>query len=141
MQRPLTAVPTPGKTPDAAGMSVKEPAKGTTAPNHLYVLGLCSVAALGGFLFGFDSGVVNGAVNAISAAFGTKAAATGFAVASVLLGCAGGAFGAATDRKSTRLNSSHLGISYAVFCLKKKTYKRATANETTKTAAQHTIPR
>src|ERR1039458_10493594 len=27
---------------------------------------------------------------------------------------------AATDRKSTRLNSSHLGISYAVFCLKKK---------------------
>src|ERR1039458_9882342 len=27
---------------------------------------------------------------------------------------------AITDRKSTRLNSSHLGISYAVFCLKKK---------------------
>src|SRR5262245_65061097 len=28
-----------------------------------------------------------------------------------------------TDRKSTRLNSSHLGISYAVFCLKKKKRK------------------
>src|SRR5205814_8159754 len=28
--------------------------------------------------------------------------------------------GDAGDRKSTRLNSSHLGISYAVFCLKKK---------------------
>src|SRR5205814_4498052 len=28
--------------------------------------------------------------------------------------------GHASDRKSTRLNSSHLGISYAVFCLKKK---------------------
>src|SRR5205814_9650280 len=28
---------------------------------------------------------------------------------------------AVVDRKSTRLNSSHLGISYAVFCLKKKT--------------------
>src|SRR5258705_3055055 len=27
------------------------------------------------------------------------------------------------DRKSTRLNSSHLGISYAVFCLKKKNAK------------------
>src|SRR5205814_9209818 len=27
---------------------------------------------------------------------------------------------ASPDRKSTRLNSSHLGISYAVFCLKKK---------------------
>src|SRR5258705_4564205 len=30
-------------------------------------------------------------------------------------------FGFLKDRKSTRLNSSHLGISYAVFCLKKKT--------------------
>src|SRR5438045_4336141 len=29
------------------------------------------------------------------------------------------------DRKSTRLNSSHLGISYAVFCLKKKKTKDA----------------
>src|SRR5690348_17693765 len=40
----------------------------------------------------------------------------------------GGAFGFATeispgpDRKSTRLNSSHPSISYAVFCLKKKNY-------------------
>src|SRR5205814_3278801 len=30
------------------------------------------------------------------------------------------AHAAEVDRKSTRLNSSHLGISYAVFCLKKK---------------------
>src|SRR5437899_5359343 len=38
------------------------------------------------------------------------------------------------DRKSTRLNSSHLGISYAVFCLKKK--KRwATADITKKASA------
>src|SRR3989442_11884579 len=29
-----------------------------------------------------------------------------------------------TDRKSTRLNSSHVRISYAVFCLKKKKYTR-----------------
>src|SRR5262245_65143337 len=33
---------------------------------------------------------------------------------------------AGRDRKSTRLNSSHLGISYAVFCLKKKKKKRNT---------------
>src|SRR5258705_5993421 len=32
--------------------------------------------------------------------------------------------GECRDRKSTRLNSSHLGISYAVFCLKKKKRKR-----------------
>src|SRR5207302_9320074 len=31
------------------------------------------------------------------------------------------------DRKSTRLNSSHVKISYAVFCLKKKTYSRSHA--------------
>src|SRR5205814_7353598 len=33
----------------------------------------------------------------------------------------GGEIPIGEDRKSTRLNSSHLGISYAVFCLKKKT--------------------
>src|SRR5262245_62559223 len=33
------------------------------------------------------------------------------------------------DRKSTRLNSSHLGISYAVFCLKKKKKTNITATE------------
>src|SRR2546427_5342240 len=36
----------------------------------------------------------------------------------------GHAHPAATDRKSTRLNSSHSQISYAVFCLKKKKKKR-----------------
>src|SRR5437899_9926223 len=35
-------------------------------------------------------------------------------------------FGRERDRKSTRLNSSHLGISYAVFCLKKKKKKKNT---------------
>jgi SP family sugar:H+ symporter-like MFS transporter len=72
------------------------PSKANSTASHFYVIGLCAVAAIGGFLFGFDSGVVNGAVDAISRAYGTKAAATGFAVASVLLGCAGGAFGAGT---------------------------------------------
>src|SRR5437899_5740604 len=34
------------------------------------------------------------------------------------------------DRKSTRLNSSHLGISYAVFCLKKKKKNKKHQRET-----------
>src|SRR5207245_11294785 len=38
----------------------------------------------------------------------------------VLPGHLGGPIGAGRDRKSTRLNSSHGSISYAVFCLKKK---------------------
>src|SRR4051812_49750104 len=33
-------------------------------------------------------------------------------------------FAVAADRKSTRLNSSHMSISYAVFCLKKKKKKQ-----------------
>src|SRR5438309_5372762 len=38
--------------------------------------------------------------------------------------------GNTTDRKSTRLNSSHSSISYAVFCLKKKTKKQQNTHRT-----------
>ena len=56
------------------------------------VVMLSIVAALGGFLFGFDSGVINGTVDALQNAFNSDAIGTGFNVASVLLGCAAGAF-------------------------------------------------
>ncbi len=84
-----------------------------------YVIVLCSVAAIGGFLFGFDSGVINGAVDALGNAFGTRAAATGFAVASVLLGCAVGAFLAGTladayGRRPTMLLNAVLFLASAV---------------------------
>src|ERR1041384_7302913 len=68
--------------------SERQPAITVSTVSHTYVVGISLVAAIGGFLFGFDSGVVNGTVHALSVAFGTQAAATGFAVASVLLGCA-----------------------------------------------------
>src|SRR5688572_31724867 len=43
------------------------------------------------------------------------------------------------DRKSTRLNSSHSQISYAVFCLKKKKKKKTTKNKNKKnTSIQYT---
>ena len=84
-----------------------------------YVIALSSVAAIGGFLFGFDSGVINGAVDALAKAFGTQAAGTGFAVASVLLGCAVGAFGAGTladsiGRRPTMLLNAILFFASAV---------------------------
>jgi len=56
------------------------------------VLFLSIVAAIGGFLFGFDSGVINGTVDALQLAFDSDAVGTGFNVASMLLGCAAGAF-------------------------------------------------
>src|SRR5256885_9849017 len=49
---------------------------------------------------------------------GTTRAATAAGAAGA--GAAAGSAGGGEDRKSTRLNSSHLVISYAVFCLKKK---------------------
>src|SRR5256885_979910 len=52
--------------------------------------------------------------NQIAARSVAACAADGYAVTATVVDRAG------TDRKSTRLNSSHLVISYAVFCLKKK---------------------
>ncbi len=60
------------------------------------VILLSSAAALGGFLFGFDSGVINGTVDALQLAFDSDSAGTGFNVASVLLGSMVGAFFAGT---------------------------------------------
>ena len=56
-----------------------------------YVLLISIVATIGGFLFGFDSGVINGTVDGLQTAFNSDSAGTGFNVASMLLGCAGGA--------------------------------------------------
>ena len=56
------------------------------------VVGISIAAAVGGFLFGFDTSVINGAVNALSDEFSLGAGLTGFAVSSALLGCAVGAW-------------------------------------------------
>jgi MFS transporter, SP family, sugar:H+ symporter len=55
---------------------------------------VATVAALGGFLFGYDSAVINGAVSAIGQAFNVESGTLGFAVASALLGAAVGALSA-----------------------------------------------
>lgn len=57
-----------------------------------YALTITLVATLGGFLFGYDSGVINGTVKGLQTAFGSDSIGTGFSVASMLLGCAVGAF-------------------------------------------------
>ncbi len=64
------------------------------------VIGLAVAGAVGGFLFGFDSSVVNGAVDAMKDEFLMSEAVTGFAVAVALLGCALGAYlaGKVADR-------------------------------------------
>ncbi|HLZ79777.1 MAG TPA: sugar porter family MFS transporter [Sphingomonas sp.] len=62
--------------------------------NMGFIALISGVATIGGFLFGFDSGVINGTVEGLQQAFHTTSAGTGFNVASVLLGSAAGAFAA-----------------------------------------------
>jgi len=64
----------------------------TFQDNTPRVILLSAIAAIGGFLFGFDSGVINGTVHALQIEFDSDAIGTGFNVASMLLGCAIGAF-------------------------------------------------
>ena len=63
-----------------------------TQASITYVIVICCIATIGGFLFGFDSGVINGTVDGLQQAFQSDSAGTGFNVASMLLGCAAGAF-------------------------------------------------
>ena len=63
-----------------------------TEDNISFVVFISIVATIGGFLFGFDSGVINGTVDGLQKAFNSQSAGTGFNVSSMLLGCAAGAF-------------------------------------------------
>lgn len=60
--------------------------------NTFFIILISCVATIGGFLFGYDSGVINGTVEGLKTAFNSDNIGTGFNVASMLLGCAVGAF-------------------------------------------------
>lgn len=64
----------------------------STQTSSVYIAGITIVAALGGLLFGFDSGVINGTVDGLQSTFNSNSVGTGLNVASILLGCAVGAF-------------------------------------------------
>lgn len=81
--------------------------------NHGFVILIACVATIGGFLFGFDSGVINGTVDGLRSAFNSDNVGTGFNVASMLLGCAAGAFFA--GRLADRWGRRTLLILAAVF--------------------------
>src|SRR5690625_487426 len=64
----------------------------TPTPLSGRIIGISLAAAMGGFLFGFDTAVINGAIDAMSEDFGISGFLQGFAVASALLGCVLGAW-------------------------------------------------
>ncbi len=63
-----------------------------TKVNSSFIFLITIVATLGGFLFGYDSGVINGTVDGLQQAFDSDSVGTGFSVSSMLLGSAVGAF-------------------------------------------------
>ena len=60
--------------------------------NMGYIGAIVAVATIGGFLFGYDSGAVNGTQDGLRAAFNLGDAGLGFTVGSLLIGCFIGAF-------------------------------------------------
>ena len=59
--------------------------------NLFQIILISIIATIGGFLFGFDSGVINGTIEGLRAEFGEGEWAISFSVASMLIGCAIGA--------------------------------------------------
>jgi SP family sugar:H+ symporter-like MFS transporter len=77
------AGPTGGSGPDIAG---------DDRVNIGFIIAIVAVATIGGLLFGYDSGAVNGTQAGLQAQFNLDANGLGFTVGSLLIGCAVGAF-------------------------------------------------
>ena len=60
--------------------------------NMALISAIVAVATIGGLLFGYDSGAVNGTQGGLTEKFNLSEAALGFTVGSLLIGCAAGAF-------------------------------------------------
>ncbi|MFD0252347.1 MFS transporter, partial [Streptomyces sp. NPDC127113] len=75
------------RTPQAASSGAR-----TAHPEHLgHVVFIAAAAAMGGFLFGYDSSVINGAVEAIRDRYDVGSAVLAQVIAVALIGCAVGA--------------------------------------------------
>ena len=94
------------------------------APNAGYVILIAAAAAMGGFLFGFDTAVINGAVLALKQKFNASSLTIGLSVSLALLGSAAGAFvvGPLADRigriRCMMIASALASLHTGSFCLR-----------------------
>ncbi len=77
-----SAGPSPGMSADGAKV------------NMAFIAAIVAVATIGGFMFGYDSGVINGTQEGLESAFNLSKLGTGLNVGAILIGCAVGAFAA-----------------------------------------------
>jgi SP family arabinose:H+ symporter-like MFS transporter len=80
------------------------------------LLAICSVASLGGFLFGFDTAVISGVTRTLTATFHLSPLALGITVSSALWGTVAGAAGAGrfADKYGRRRSLKALGLLYVI---------------------------
>ncbi|USU12298.1 sugar porter family MFS transporter [Sphingomonadaceae bacterium OTU29THOMA1] len=75
-------------------MRTARPIGPDSATNHGFIAAIVAVATIGGFMFGYDSGVINGTQKGLEAAFDLGRLGIGVNVGAILVGSAIGAFGA-----------------------------------------------
>ncbi len=90
--------------PESAAPAGRPPPATLVQGSVIYVTFLSLVAALGGLLFGYDTGVISGAIRSMTAHFHLSPAQTGWAAGCTLLGCGLGAWlaGTLSDRWGRR---------------------------------------
>ncbi len=75
-------------------MRTAKPIGPDSATNHGFIAAIVAVATIGGFMFGYDSGVINGTQKGLEASFDLGRLGIGVNVGAILVGSAIGAFGA-----------------------------------------------
>ncbi|HWD69579.1 MAG TPA: sugar porter family MFS transporter [Solirubrobacteraceae bacterium] len=104
----------PHVTPQASSEQTRGFIRGVTAPNNRFALGIALLAALGGFLFGYDTGVVGGALPLITSKLHLSTGGESWVTGSLLLGAVTGALmsGYLADRIGRKWTLFVAGVIY-----------------------------